>query len=58
MLWFIAAASLPRNAATRLIALRFVPASRPALLGALLRGLGALRGTRDAVASTTPAHAP
>ncbi len=56
MLWFIAAASLPRNAAKRLIALRFVPASRPALLGALLRRIGALRRTSDV--SATPAHAP
>jgi glycosyltransferase involved in cell wall biosynthesis len=54
MLWFIAVASLPRNAAKRLIALRFVPTSRPALLGALLRRLGALRGTRDATSGAAP----
>ena len=48
MLWFLAVAGLPRNAAKRLIALRFVPASRPAMLGAVLRRLGALRRTSDA----------
>jgi hypothetical protein len=54
MLWFLAVASLPRNAAKRLIALRFVPASRPAVLGAVLRRLGALRRTSDA-AGAAPA---
>ena len=55
ILWFVAVASLPRNAAKRLIALRFVPASRPAVLGALLRRLGALRRTSDAAGSSAPA---
>jgi glycosyltransferase involved in cell wall biosynthesis len=45
MLWFLAVGVLPAGAARRLIALRFVPASRPALLGAVLRRLGALRRT-------------
>jgi len=43
MVWFIAVAVLPRRLAVPLIALRFVPASRPAFLGAALRRLGALR---------------
>jgi glycosyltransferase involved in cell wall biosynthesis len=50
-LWFLAAAVLPQRWALRLIALRFVPASRPAVLGTLLRRLGALRRTRDAAPS-------
>jgi glycosyltransferase involved in cell wall biosynthesis len=55
MLWFLAVAGLPRGGAKRLIALRFVPASRPALLGAVLRRLGALRRTSDAAPSAAPA---
>jgi glycosyltransferase involved in cell wall biosynthesis len=56
MVWFLAVALLPRRLAERLIALRFVPASRPATLGALLRRLGALRRTSDATGVTaTPA---
>jgi glycosyltransferase involved in cell wall biosynthesis len=54
MLWFLAVAMLPRGAAKRLIALRFVPASRPALLGAVLRRLGALRRTSDAASTAAP----
>ncbi len=41
--WFPAVAVLPMAAARRLIALRFVPASRPAILGSVLRRLGVLR---------------
>jgi glycosyltransferase involved in cell wall biosynthesis len=48
MAWFLAVAVLPRPLAVPLIALRFVPASRPAVLGALLRRLGALRRAADA----------
>lgn len=54
MIWFLAVAGLPRRLAKRLIALRFVPASRPALLGALLRRLGALRRTSDTAVAGAP----
>jgi len=47
MAWFVAVALAPRALAIRLIALRFVPASRPALLGSVLRRLGALRRAGD-----------
>jgi glycosyltransferase involved in cell wall biosynthesis len=55
IVWFLAASLLPRALAIRLIALRFVPASRPAALGALLRRLGALRRTSDAARDAAPA---
>jgi glycosyltransferase involved in cell wall biosynthesis len=42
-LWFLAVAGLPRPAAERLIAYRFVPASRPQALKRLLQRLRVLR---------------
>ena len=41
--WFIAVAASPAPLAKRLIALRFVPASRPKFIAAALRRLGVLR---------------
>jgi glycosyltransferase involved in cell wall biosynthesis len=44
--WFAAVAALPRPAAEKLIALRFVPGSRPKLVGTVLRKLHVLRPPR------------
>ena len=55
VLWFPAVALLPRPVARRLLAFRFVPASRPAALGSVLRRLGVLRQTGDAMAPAIPA---
>jgi hypothetical protein len=52
--WFAAVALLPLPLARPIMEIRFVPASRPAALGALLRRLGVLRRTADAAAPALP----
>jgi glycosyltransferase involved in cell wall biosynthesis len=44
--WFVAVAAAPRPLAAKLLALRFVPTSRPKLVGAALRRLRVLRPPR------------
>jgi hypothetical protein len=44
--WFVAVASAPRPVAEKLLAFRFVPASRPKIVGAALRKLRVLRPPR------------
>ncbi|MDB5409673.1 MAG: hypothetical protein JWL84_4585 [Rhodospirillales bacterium] len=52
--WFIAVALLPMALARPIMTFRFVPSSRPAALGNLLRRLGVLRRTGDAAAPAVP----
>jgi hypothetical protein len=52
--WFVAVALLPIALARPILAFRFVPTSRPAALGALLRRLGVLRRTGDTAAPALP----
>jgi hypothetical protein len=52
--WFAAVALLPLALARPVMVFRFVPASRPVALGALLRRLGVLRRTGDTAAPVHP----
>lgn len=52
--WFLAVASAPRPIAEKLFALRFVPASRPKLIGAVLRKLRVLRPSRPSEDLSVP----
>jgi glycosyltransferase involved in cell wall biosynthesis len=53
--WFGAVATLPRPAAEKLIALRFVPGSRPKFIGATLRALRVLRPPKPTEDLSVPA---
>ncbi|MBX6368260.1 MAG: glycosyltransferase [Rhodospirillales bacterium] len=52
--WFLAVAAAPRGTAEKLIAFRFVPGSRPKLIGSVLRGLRVLRPPRAAEDLSVP----
>jgi glycosyltransferase involved in cell wall biosynthesis len=52
--WFLAVAGAPRPVAEKLLALRFVPASRPKLIGAALRRLHVLRPPRPSEDLSVP----